>query len=87
MESTVSQWIHDVQNAVIAGEIDDVDDLRHHPSIGEDRYDRLFSICNFDVTDDGFECKICIKQSIDSNETTVRFDDDTVPSKITLEDK
>ena len=85
METTVSQWIHEVQGAVQAGEVTSLSDLRSHHSVGQERYDRLFKVEEMTINGSEFECTISINESIDSNETRLRFQDDTVPSKITLE--
>ena len=84
MERMVSQWIHEVQFAVQDGEISSLSDLENHPNVGEERYNRLFEVLDFSRTDDGFECSISVLQSIDPDRATLRFDEETTPSRISF---
>lgn len=85
MGDFAAQWIHDLQTAVMAGEVETKEDVTTHPKISGHKYRRLFIVGYLIVTDHGFQCTIKINPSLEPDETELTFDDDTVPSKISLD--
>jgi len=88
LEQPVSDWFYDVQWEVRNGTVETEEELRNHSEVGEDRYGQLFSIENFNVErtgeDSKFSCKIKIVPTLDPEERTREFDQETNPSSISL---
>jgi hypothetical protein len=86
MNEPVADWMHDVQKAVRAGEINSIDDLESHDKLRESQFKRLFEVDSIEVREDGFNCEIQLNRNLDPRGRTVTFSDEDPPASIDLSD-
>lgn len=85
LEQTISKWAHEVQWVVRRGEVESIDDLRDHDIVGQERYERLFSVEEFQLEEDAvFQCKIQLNSALDPEETTWEFGAEDSTAQIDL---
>lgn len=82
---TISDWIHKVQSAVGRGGIKDVESLKNSALVEWSVYSRIMNEPQFLLTDRGFSCTAQLKPIVDKAEREIIFDDETVPSRYSLE--
>lgn len=80
----ISDWIHKVQLAFNRGEISDIQSLETNAIIDWATHSRIFELLEFNSDSSVFNCKIKLKQLVDSKEREIVFNDEIVAAKYKL---
>jgi hypothetical protein len=84
IEEPISDWMHDVQWAVRKNEVESLQDLREHDTVGRSRFDRLFTVEQMEIEDTQFTCRIRLASAIDSQQRSFEFTETDGPASINL---
>jgi len=81
----VGNWIHTVQVAFRQGRVRDVESLQNDPSLQWPRYSRILEVTGFSLAQGGgFTCTVKLKPSVDPEQRTEEFSNDTVAAAWSL---
>jgi hypothetical protein len=84
----IVEWIQNVQNAIVRGEVKDISTLKNNARVNYKLYSQIFDCVenNFSLKADGtFSCMIKIKSSVIGKEKEVLFDHTTTPQNFEFE--
>lgn len=84
IEEPISDWMHDVQWAVRKNEVESIQDLREHDTVGRSRFARLFTVEHMEIEGDQFTCQIQLDSAIDPQQRSFEFTEDDGPASVTL---
>lgn len=80
----ISDWIHQVQSAVVRGEVKDADSLRVSPLVQWNNYGQILELVHFEKKPTGFMCRVRLKPSVDPLQREFQFDETVVPASYRL---